>query len=280
MSFALTEEDDVPQTYADPLRLEFGWREVSSGLGRILLGHFVLIIGTLLCVGLVVYALFNLKPMPDGLVGKDQIPHLGYVWAFYIGFGVLSLIWLFGYGMIVAGEWRCLMSAPERHGCKWLMFACMTGLLMGPALNVAAGVTGMEKAPNYRNGPAGFAQVKFTKLGSQMQMASGVLGFSSFLFFMLFLRSVARCFQDTARLAHITAYLLLTGLLTSGTSYLAFANPQLLLQRRVLFGVGIGWLIAFVWYLGLVGSMRTCIDQGLAMVRSPLDPAECGDRPL
>jgi hypothetical protein len=154
------------------------------------------------------------------------------------------------------------------------MFACMTGLLMGPALNVAAGITGVEKAPSYRRGPAGFADVKFTRTANNMHMASGVLGFGSFLFFMLFLRAVARCFEDNARIAHISVYLLLNGMLTSATIYLVYGNAQLLRQPRVLLGVIIAWVVSFLWYLGLISSIRTCIAKGLGTIRSPLDAAE------
>jgi hypothetical protein len=272
MSFApLTEE--VPETNSDKLRMEFGWHEVNEGLGRVLLGYFILIAGTILCVALVVYAFVNLGAEP-GATGKEPAPKLGYVWAFYIGFSALSLIWLFGYGTILVGQWRCLMGAPERHGTKWLMFACMTGLLMGPALNVAAGATGLTKAPDYRRGPAGFTQVRFTHTANQMQMASGVLGFSSLVFFLLFLRAVARCFGDTARIAHIAAYLLLVGVLASASMYLVYANPELLRQPRILLGLGTAWAVSFLWYLCLIGSMRTCITRGLADLRSPLDAAE------
>jgi hypothetical protein len=266
MSFAEVEEEGQ-QTNADLLRMEFGWREVSSGLGRILLGNFIVIGGTALCVGLVVYAIFNMA----GGKAQDQVPKLGYVWAFYIGFSALSLVWLFGYGMIVTGQWRCLMNAPERRGAKWLMFACMTGLLMGPALNVAAGATGLDKGPDYRRGPAGFVRVKFSPTARKMQTASGVLGFSSYIFFILFLRAVARCFEDRARLAHVTFYLLVSSVLIAATLYVAMADPKLLTNPQVLLGLGVGWVVAFIWYLCLVGVMRSCIAQGMSQVRSPLD---------
>jgi hypothetical protein len=265
MSFADTQEENPPSNI-DRLRMEFGWHEVSRGLGRILLGYFVALGGTVLCVVLVVYALLNL----GGTQNKDG-PYLGYVWAFYIGFSALSLIWLFGYGMIVAGQWRCLMNAPERSGAKWLMFACMTGLLMGPALNVGACVAGIEQPPNYRRGPAGFTRVKFTHTGTQMQVGSGLLSFSSFVFFILFLRAVARCFEDPVRLAHVTLYLVVSGVLTAATLFVGLGSPKLLAERPVVIGLGAAWIVAFIWYLCLIGVMRGCIIHGMSQIRSPLD---------
>jgi hypothetical protein len=152
------------------------------------------------------------------------------------------------------------------------MFACMPGLLMGPALNVAAGATGLDKGPDYRRGPAGFVRVQFSPTARKMQTASGVLGFSSFVFFILFLRAVARCFEDRAREAHVTLYLLVSSVLIAATLYVAMADPKLLVtQPQIVLGLGVGWVVAFVWYLCLVGVMRSCIAQGMSRVRSPLE---------
>src|SRR5262249_48741245 len=122
----------------------------------------------------------------------------------------------------------------------------------------------------YRYGPAGFAKVKFTRTASQMQVASGMLGLSSFLFFLLFLRSVARCFNDTARQVHISTYLMLIGMLASATLWLFYANSQLLMQFTVLGGLASCWVISFMWYLCLSACLRTGRSRGRSRLRSPL----------
>jgi hypothetical protein len=266
MDYAMVQEEPVSSSNADHLRTEFGWGEVSTGLGRICLGYGILIGGTLLGVALVVFAVYSL--MTTANAGPKN---LTFVWIFYIGGSLISTIGLIGYGVILAGKWRCLMGAPERHGAKWLMFGCMTCIVMGPALNVVTAVTGVAKAPDFKRGAAGFKQMQFSKLGGVMQLAGAGISLGSLAFFLLFLRAVARCFDNTPAVAHVTLFMLVMGLLIGGTAFVLYGHPKLLVQPRILLGLAGGWVVGFFWYLVLMGKMRGCINAGLNEIRSPLD---------
>jgi hypothetical protein len=264
MSYVMAQDESV-QDNVDNLRAEFGWKEVADGLGRILLSYAVLITGTFVGIGLVVGSLY-LAMSP-----KRAPNDMTHVWVFYVGLGVLSLIGLFAYGMLLAGKWRCLLGAPERNHSKWLMFACMACIVMGPALNIVTGWAGLKKRPEFKQGAAGFKQVKYTELGGPMQIASVGLSLGAIVFFVLFLHSVARCFEDKACTALIALYLTFTALLTGASLYLIFAAPKLLIKPPVLMGLGGGWVISAIWYLVLIAKVRTCIIHGLKQIKSPLE---------
>jgi hypothetical protein len=265
MSYDLAHEEAGPDNM-EHLRNEFGWHEVAEGLGKILLSYAVLIIGTLLGVGLAVGALvLALDP-------NHQRGDLTHVWVFYIGLGILSLVGLIAYCILLAGKWRCLMGAPERNSSRWLMFACMTCIVMGPALNIVVGWTGVAKKPVFKEGVLGFKHLKFTRLGGHMQIASGVIGFGSLIFFLLFLKAIARSFDHRGCLLLINFYMTFAVLMIGATLYVFFYARQLLLKRDVLISLGVGWIIAALWYLVLIAKTRWCIIYGMKQIRSPLDP--------
>jgi hypothetical protein len=183
-----------------------------------------------------------------------------------------SLISMTGYGFIVAGKWRCLMNAPERRGSRWLIFACITCLLMGPALNVAAGLMGLKRAPDIRRGPDGIMRAQFTEFGTGMIIAGAVVGLSSYALFILFLRAVAQCFDDKARTDFITTFLVLATLMAGATLYVVIKAQHLLARPPIVYGLLGGWAILFLGYLSLIVSIRNCIGRGMGELRSPLDP--------
>jgi hypothetical protein len=266
MSFAITEEDYAKENI-EHLRSEFGWKEVESGLGRILLGYSALIGGLLLCFGLVGISVYYMLKYPT----TASNPNLGYLWLFYLGLGLTGLVCPIAYVIILMGKVRCALSAPERHGARWLIFACLTCILMGPALNVGACVTGMKERPDIRRGPGGFARIRFSKTGLGMQVASSIIGLASLLFFVLFLRAVGQCFLDRGRILLVNSYLFFLMLLVAGILYVALADRKLLFKPAVVLGLGGGLVLGFFWYLFLVATFRTCISNGLAQIRPPLE---------
>jgi hypothetical protein len=249
------------------VRWEYGWLDVQSGFGKILQGYAVLLGGLGFCSFLVVASVVNLIKVGAG----GKLP-LGSLWLFYFGIGLPTVIIPLGYGLVAIGKWRCLMNAPERFHCRWLMFACMACLLMGPAINLTASFTGLQTPPELKRGPEGFKQMKFTALGGAMQIASGVIGFGSLVLFVLFLRAVARCFRDQLRVWLANLYLIFLGGLVASSVYVGFHITQYINKPVILASLGGGWVLVFLGYLFLIMAMRSCIARGLASMRSPLDP--------
>jgi hypothetical protein len=266
MSYALPRRAPAPLYPAGDVRFEYGWLDIQSGFAKILQGYAVLIVGLGFCAFLVVASV--VKIINVGAGGK--LP-LGSLWLFYLGIGLPTVIIPIGYGLIAVGKWRCLMSAPERFHCRWLMFACMACLLMGPAINLTSSFTGLQTAPELKRGPEGFRQMKFTALGGALQIASAIIGFGSLVLFVLFLRAVARCFEDQTRIWLANLYLIFFGGLMAATVYVGFRITLYMDKPVILMALGAGWLLVFLGYLFLVMTMRSCIRQGLAGMRSPFD---------
>jgi hypothetical protein len=256
---------DLPWVYTQHfLRMESGWEEVAKGLSRVLLGYFVLMAGPLVGLGLVCLALLNTTP------GTHPLNPL-YTWVVTVGVGLLSLIGAWGYALVVRGQWKCLINVPERHGARWLMFASMTCLLFSPALTLACSISGIQHYPEFDRGPMGIKYLEYTPLGGAIQIASGAISLASYALFMGFLRAVACCFEDKARIAHVNFYLWFLACLVVGSVIVITSIADWHHQFELVFMLATGWLASFFWYVFLVASVRSCITTGMSELRSPLE---------
>jgi hypothetical protein len=257
--FASDFEEASAQNY---LRFEPGWTDVRHGLGLILRGYFVLV-AVILVVLTVFVILFGVDPAQRSKTSW-QVRDI----ALFLGLGAVAVGSLYSYGCIVVGHWRCLMNAPERHGAKWLMFACMTCILSGPALNFAAGVSGIQRAPRLQRGLKDVAEVKYSTEGAIMQAASAGVNVLGTVFFMLFLRAVARCFDDTARAWLANLYLIFITFVFGISIMVIFAGG---ITTERLLELGAGWLASFLGYIFMVLNAHIGITRGLAKLTLPPD---------
>jgi len=269
MSYAVSRRTPPPlYPGGDTARFEYGWLDVQSGFAKILQGYAVLIGGLGFCVFLIVASVMQISHVKP----QANIP-VGSLWLFYLGIGLSTVIFPVGYGLIAVGKWRCLMNAPERFHCRWLMFACMACVLMGPALNLTSSFTGLQTAPELKGGPEGFKKVEFTTLGGALQLASAILALGSLVLFVLFLRGIARCFEDQACIRLNDLYLTFLAALAAASVHSGFNVMEIISTKPIILAVlGVGWLLAFVGYVFLIMNMRACIRNGLASMRAPLDP--------
>jgi hypothetical protein len=91
------------------------------------------------------------------------------------------------------------------------------------------------------------------------------------VFFILFLRAVARCFDDTGRMRVAEFYLLFNGLLTVASVY-CFLNPTALLANpRFAVALVGAWVTSGLGYLLLLLNTSACIFEGLERRRPVLD---------
>src|SRR5262249_5940609 len=98
-----------------------------------------------------------------------------------------------------------------------------------------------------------------------------VFGMLSGIFFVLFLRAVARCFGDLGRMRVAEMYLIFGAVLTAASVYFFLHPLQILAKPELLLALGGGWLVSGLWYLLLLISTSSCIAEGLARRRSPLE---------
>jgi hypothetical protein len=269
------------------LLAETGWEEVSKGLLRILFAH-LLLIGTIV---LFVVVLFFAGSEVDVANPGSKVTTLLVV-------AMLGLTLVFGMaiisaGMIIYGQWRCLMFAPERCGAKLLMFGVLFCTITGPALSISFGVSHWGTPPpraakvkklsanDFLQERAEFYRDNLTAqtTSGYVEIACAGLGALANLMFILFLRSVARCWDDRVRILIVDLYLGFALLLYGAGVYLFIGNPQMILiHPEYLLYLGAGWVLEFFWYLFLLVLISTGITIGVANKRSPLDSAS--PRPL
>src|SRR5262249_9991523 len=65
-----------------------------------------------------------------------------FILALILGMLLVSLASTIGYIIMLMGHFRCLVHTPERHGARWKMFVCITGIIMSPVLSFVAGFLG------------------------------------------------------------------------------------------------------------------------------------------
>jgi hypothetical protein len=249
------------------LRSELGWTEVSKGLSKVLIGYAVMLLGILVGLGLLLMSVYGMGEE----LKRSKMPSNTSMWQFYIGLAILGLVGIFGYGMIIAGQFRCMMGASERHGARWFMFFCITCLFFGPALNIAAGIACAQKPPEFQQGAQGLAEIQPTQTGQYVQMAGFAAWVLYSLLFVLFLRAVAKCLDSHMHVALVNFYLIFAGFLVAGTAFVQFGPKNLAVTRDLMVTLGIGWGICFLFYIFVIASVRGCITTTMARVRSPLE---------
>ncbi|MFL5242757.1 MAG: hypothetical protein ACJ8FY_11670 [Gemmataceae bacterium] len=260
-----------PEEFHDPgnpLHMEFGWRAVANGLSRVLFGYFLMVLGWIIGGAALFYAVYHRELDAASKLSKQSSSLI-----IFFGIGFLGLASLISYGFIIAGKWRCIMNAPERHAAKWLMFLCILCLLVSPSLHLIFSLSG-EGAENYRHmrqhGKEGLAELKIEGTAGAMQLVSTGLGLASTLLFVLFLRAVACCFKSQACLWNIHIFLGYACLLIGLTLQMVLSSQRLLFRPDVLLVVGAGWLLFVCWYVVVIVSVRVGITRGLSRVHSPL----------
>jgi hypothetical protein len=265
-------EQDISTELNERLRMETGWNDVVSGLGKVLLGYLIFIVGTVIGVGLIVGSAVSSLLAQGAQAGG--LPPMGAIWMLWIGLGILSVVGTWGYLTIIGGQWMCLHGASERHGARWLMFFCLTSLLAIPALDIASCIGGnLQRGPDLQRGAHTFREMRFSKSARFMQVASAGSGLLYSVFFLLFLRAVARCHGASAHVALVNIYLIAVGALVAisvGVIFLGLRGklPPSIDPALWLSGA---WVLCFLCYLLLIGAIRSCVSRSIARVRSPLD---------
>src|SRR5262249_24290563 len=131
-----------------------------------------------------------------------------------LGLLMVGLTALLSYGLVLLGQWRCLMYAPERQGARELMYVCLNLVVVASLMNVGGAVLdGDRMYAALRQGTACFERLDWHGAGTLLQLGSGVVGLLASLIFSQFLRTVASCFDDRSRVRSVDFNLAFLGLL-------------------------------------------------------------------
>lgn len=249
------------------LRKEQSWADVASGLGRVLFGYLALVIGWFAAA-----AFFYASFMPV-IAGKTM--KIEHMWYFYIGVATLKITGLASWGLILAGQWRCLMSSSERNGARWIMFFCMTCVVMGPVLHILAWLGGLSTPIRWTGGPQAMhaAKVKFTMLGLYLMSASLVTGGLYKLSFWYYLQTVAACMSAPKARAFVWGFLLLTLALAGITAWWLFGGLHENRFRQLALVVVGGWAFLSLYWVAMIVVVKVAIEQTMAEVFNPMKAA-------
>jgi hypothetical protein len=238
---------------------ETGWQEISRGLGHVVRGYAVLIGGSLLGAGLLWLALDGGPVSTRACASnqdRDNVLALGVL--------TLGLTALLSYGLVLAGQWRCLMYAPQRQNAKELMYLCLNCVFLALALNVLGVILdGGRSYAVLQEGWEGVERIDGWSVGNLAQLGSAGLGLFASLVFSLFLRNVASCFNDRGRVRSVDLNLALVGLLLGGSGGTLLLVHRVASKAEMLPWLVGGWLLCFAWHLWLVNSVRRGVDDGL-----------------
>ncbi|MCI0464191.1 MAG: hypothetical protein L0Z62_45230 [Gemmataceae bacterium] len=255
MAKYLSKADDTPLRF----NTETGWQGVSTGLGLVVRGYLVLIAAGIVGPVLVWLALDGGglgQQLNNARQDRDTLMLMG---ALVLGLGPIAC-----YALVLCGQWRCLMYAPQAEHSKELMYICLNCVILGSILKVTGlFLGGSEVYAALQQGTAGLDRLNLTSLGVLLLLGSATLAFLGSLVFSLFLRSVAGCFQDRARVRSVELNLLFVGLLLGGSIGTLFLVQPLAPKAVLLSWLGAGWLLCFAWHFGLVGSIRRGLKEGL-----------------
>ena len=103
-----------------------------------------------------------------------------------------------------------------------------------------------------------------------LNLASGAIGLLSGVLFLLFLRAVARCFEDEARVRLVEMYLGFSLLLGGGSFFLLLSQPKLTMNGSFLLALAGAWLLEFILFLVVILAVRGTIVRGLQNQPAPL----------
>jgi hypothetical protein len=279
---------------------EFGWPGVRTGLHNILKGYLMalfLVILVFCSFAYIIWSVVTSNNMFETVLDAAMILYL--TWGICIVGGLWSLI------LVVSGKIQCVLNAPERCGAKWIMFGSILCFVFGPALNIVSNFVGVDskrKAPPNAKAAAVLMHDLSDLSQSMVQLqpraylslAGHLSSIASTVLFVIFLRQVARCFHDGPRMRLAEFYLLFNALLLAGSIWLflhvvnilkdtvlpvlgpGFVLPPSIMRELQTLPVAVAllggsYLLALVWYFGLIISTSNGIAQGLAVRRAAVE---------
>jgi hypothetical protein len=237
---------------------EFGWRQIGAGLRIVSRGYCVLLLGSILSGALVWMVLTG-----RSVFGLGEGPHGDELLLTLTGLTIF-LTAVFSYGLVMYGQWRCMLFAPPRNSAKEVMYVCFHCVLVGSVLNaIGAYLDGGKTYAALQHGWEGLQELDPWSASNIMQIASILLGIIGSLVFSQYLRNVAECFSDRRGARAVDFNLWFMGLMIGGSVGAQLCVRQLALKWDTVPYLAAGWLLCFGWHLWLVLRVRRCVENGL-----------------
>jgi len=201
--------------------IDLGWLTVRGGLRVLGVGVTIFIVAYVFFAGLVCY-LILVPPAAVNPGQRDTLATLAGVVSLVFGLAFITNVILW-----IIGEAMCCAVPGESGGKPWVIISLICSVLMVVAIAVTLIIN-----LGAREDPFGAdAQARVTRLRLFLGVTYG-LALLGFVFFMLFLRSIAAFFHRDGLALHIVIFLIV-GIVLIGGHYAAYA---------VTFATRSGWL--------------------------------------
>jgi hypothetical protein len=244
--------------------------------GDVRLGLNLAVIGDLVFLGLGLLGLMLVGPAGAstaarlGLDTSEDVVTLGWL---VVCAGALP-----GYGLLVLGRWRCLVSAPQGHGAKDFQFACLLCSLLAPACFAAAHFLGGKATYlALERGLGGLTSLNPLSKGVLLQYVGLLVGLLGVVLFGAFAGALTRCLRGPSDPPRGSLSLWLIGFLVGGTVGV-FLQPHRVLRDNTLSVLAVIWLICLLWQTLLIrGTSRyiaRVLRQRESRVATPTIPVE------
>jgi hypothetical protein len=211
------------------------WKGIRQGLSLAMLGYLGFVVLAVPCLVLA---------LPRGgsiveLVGLDA------EFASSLGWALVELGALGGYGLVLLGQWRCLVHAQQAHAAKDIQFACVLCGLLAPACFAASQYLG--GADNYvllGRGIGSLDDLRILAGGGVLQLVGVLIVLLNILLFTSFARAVRRSLGEPD--GGVKAFLWAIAFLV-GSTVGFLLNAQYLPSRNAWPVIGLCWLLCLVW---------------------------------
>jgi hypothetical protein len=234
------------------------WAEARQGLLLALAGHVLLFV-------LGAPGLIFLGPLGESVASRLGLEPKE---APMIGLTLAGLAVLLGWGLVLLGQLRCLIAAPQGNGAKELLFACLLCSLAAPLFPVIGHfLGGAANYPALLRGPAGLPELQFLNGAGLVQLVGALLALTGALLFSGFARAVERYLGDTSRASGIVCFFLFVLFLLGGTAGV-FLHARHRVPPAVWSCLAIGWLLCLFWHTVVLHGASRCIARSLRQQRS------------
>jgi hypothetical protein len=241
------------------LNSDTGWRAIGKGLGLVALGYAALFGGGVLGALLVYWAASGRPVIGRYALDDEEQAALRLLGVVVLGSGAVL-----GPAAVLLGQWRCLMYAPQGGSAKELIYVCFTCVLVASALT-ATGVylDGDRVYAALCDGPGGWRQLDPYRPGLLLLAGGTALGLVGVLVFTQFLRGLAGCFHDRARVLGVDLNVGLGALLLGGSVGATGVAYRLAPEVDLVPWLAAGWLACLAWHVCVVRSVRRCVEDNL-----------------
>jgi hypothetical protein len=249
---------------AQSLKREAGWPGVAGGLRLVSWGYSLLLVVATLGGGLI-------RVTADDETAKAlALTPDARSWLLLLALAILGVGGLLAITLVLLGQWRCLMYAPQQQAAKEVMLVCITGLGLGSLFLLATGAAGIGYLNWVPSGGTSATQgPSLLVFGGILTLAGAGAILMALVAYTQFLRTLSGCIGDRTGGRGADVTLALAGLLVGATVGAFLCLDPLDPDSSTGLWLGAGWAVWVLGHLWLVAHVRRAVGVALAQLAAP-----------